>query len=246
VTDNSSGRVLDNIERAAAWGAEVAMVAAPPIFPHASPTRILGHFQEIVRHSVLPVGFYDGGETFAIPEALLPEFLDEPKLVLVKDSSALESRIPIYAASHRRRPELLLLDGDEFACIKYLEAGYDGLLLGGGVFNARLAGAIVGAIRNGDRPRAEALQKRMNDLMYRVYGGVQIECWLAGLKELLVEMGIFSTPANLLGYTLIETCRRQIRDALSGADGLDYRTDLLGPQTSPVGGPKSVRAQTSA
>jgi len=245
VTDNSSARVLDNIDKAAAWGAEIAVVAAPPVFIHVSPGRLVDHFREIVRHSPLPVGFYDGGEPLAIPEPLLPEFLDDPRLVLVKDSSSLESRIPIYAAARRRRPELLLLDGDEFACVRYLAAGYDGLLLGGAVFNARLAGAIFAAVRAGDLPRAEALQLRMSDLMYRVYGGRQIECWLAGLKGLLVEMGIFSTRTNLLGYTLTDTCRQQIRDALSGADGLGYREDLLGPATEPAG-PKFPRAQTSA
>jgi hypothetical protein len=74
----------------------------------------------------------------------------------------------------------------------------------------------------------------------------ELQCWLAGLKELLVEMGVFSNRADLLGYTLTETCRRQIRDALSGADGLGYREDLLGPPTAPAGGPEFVQAQTSA
>jgi 4-hydroxy-tetrahydrodipicolinate synthase len=69
----------------------------------------------------------------------------------------------------------------------------------------------------------------MNDLMLRVYGGPKIECWMSGLKELLVQMGIFSTATQLLGYPLTEGCRRQISEAVSGADGLGYRADLLEP-----------------
>ena len=42
-TDNSAARVLDNMEKAAAWGAEVAVVAAPDFFLNATPARLLGH-----------------------------------------------------------------------------------------------------------------------------------------------------------------------------------------------------------
>jgi hypothetical protein len=69
----------------------------------------------------------------------------------------------------------------------------------------------------------------MNDLMLRVYGGAKIECWMTGLKELLVQMGIFTSNANLLGSPLTETCRRQITEAVSGADGLGYKSDLFDP-----------------
>jgi 4-hydroxy-tetrahydrodipicolinate synthase len=64
--------------------------------------------------------------------------------------------------------------------------------------------------------------------MYRVYGGTKIECWLSGLKELLVRMGVFSTRNNLLEYPLTEECRAQIAAAVDGSDGLGYRADLLG------------------
>jgi len=84
-------------------------------------------------------------------------------------------------------------------------------------------------VRAGDLAEAQRVQERMNDLMRRVYGGPKIECWMSGLKELLVQMGLFSTSHNLLGFPLTDHCRRQIADALSGADGLGYRADLLDP-----------------
>ena len=128
----------------------------------------------------------------------------------------------------KARPELVVLDGDEFNCVSYLRAGYSGLLLGGGIFNGAIANRLIAAVRAGDIVEAERLQARMNDLMLRVYGGPKIECWLTGLKELLVQMGIFSTNVNTLDYPLTETCRAEIAAALSGADGLGYRADLLG------------------
>ena len=108
-----------------------------------------------------------------------------------------------------------------------MQAGYDGLLLGGGIFNAALAIKIVAAVRAGEIARATELQERMNDLMYRVYGGPKIECWMTGLKELLVQLGVFSTNLNLLGYPLTDQCRTQIKAAVSGTDGLGYRADLI-------------------
>ncbi len=230
VTDNSIGRVLANIEQAAAWGAAIAVVDAPWILFNGTPARKLAHYREIVRHSALPVGLYDRGEhsSNALPDAHLPELLAEPNLVMVKDSSQSDLRRDIYLKACQARPELVVLNGDEFNCVGYLRAGYSGLLLGGGVFNGALANRIMAAVRAGRFTEAERLQARMNDLMHRVYGGPKIECWLTGLKELLVQMGIFSTNANTLGYPLTAECLAQIRGAVDGSDGLGYREDMFG------------------
>lgn len=230
VTDNSIGRVLANIEQAAAWGAEIAVVDAPWILFNGTPARKLAHYREIVRQSALPVGLYDRGENSsnAVPDILLPELLAETNLVMVKDSSQSDTRRAIYLKACKSRPDLIVLNGDEFNCVSYLQAGYNGLLLGGGVFNGALANRIMAAVRAGNLAEAERLQARMNDLMYRVYGGPKIECWLTGLKELLVQMGIFSTNVNTLGYPLTPDCLAQIRGAVDGSDGLGYRADLFG------------------
>jgi dihydrodipicolinate synthase/N-acetylneuraminate lyase len=228
VTDNSAIRTLDNIDRAAAWGAGLAVVEAPYFFFNDSPARLVAYYREIARRSVLPIGFYDRERAYSIPHANLPELLAEPNVVMIKDSSSSPERRRLYLLARQRRPDLLLLSGDEFDCVSYLRAGYDGLLLGGGIFNGALARRIIAAVRADDDAQALALQQRMNDLMLRVYGGPKIECWLAGLKELLVQLGIFSTHANLLDYPLTEHCRAQIRAAVTGTDGLGFGADLRG------------------
>lgn len=229
VTDNSVARTLDNVAAAAAWGAEIAVVAQPYFFLNGTPERQLQFYREIARNSVLPVGFYDRGKAspYVLPEAYLPEVVQEPNIALVKDSSQMPAHRDVFLEARKRRPELVLLDGDEFDCASYLEAGYDGLLLGGGIFNAGLAHRILRAVKSGNKDEAARLQQRMNDLMLRVYGGPKIECWMTGLKELLVQMGLFSTHTNLLDYPLTETCRQQISDAVTGADGLGYKSDLF-------------------
>ena len=231
VTDNSSVRTLANVEQAAAWGAEIAVVAQPYFFLNGTPDRQLTFYREIARRSVLPMGFYDRGKAspYMMPETHLAELLAEPNIAMVKDSSQLPAHRDVFIAARKRRPDLILLDGDEFDCVSYLQAGYDGLLLGGGIFNAGLALRIIRAVRAGDATEAARLQARMNDLMLRVYGGPKIECWMTGLKELLVQMKIFSTRSNLLDYPLTDECRRKITEAVSGADGLDFRSDFFEP-----------------
>jgi len=231
VTDNSAGRTLHYAGLAAKWGAEIAVVAQPYFFLNATPDRQLAFYRDIARASALPVGFYDRGKNspYMMPDSHLDELLNEPNIALVKDSSTMPSHRDLFLAVRRRRPDLILLDGDEFDCTTYIAAGYDGLLLGGGIFNAGLAHRIIRAARAGNLEESRRLQARMDDLMLRVYGGPKIECWMSGLKELLVQMKIFSTGTHLLDYPLTDTCRQQITEALSGVDGLGYRSDLLDP-----------------
>ena len=231
VTDNSAERTLANIEQAAGWGVELAVVAQPYFFLNATPERQLAYYRGIARRSALPMGFYDRGKAspYQLPDAQLAELLAEPNLAMVKDSSQSPAHRALFLAARTQRPGLVLLDGDEFDAVTYLSAGYDGLLLGGGIFNGGIARRIIRAVKNGDMAEAARQQARMNDLMWRVYGGPKIECWLTGLKELLVQMKIFSTNVNLLDYPLTAECRRQITEAVSGADGLGYRADLFEP-----------------
>ena len=233
VTDNSAIRTLRNIERSAALGVEIAVVAQPYFLLNATADRQLAFYREIARSSPLPLGFYDRGKAspYLMPETHLAELLEEPNIAMVKDSSQLPAHREVFLAARTRRPGLVLLNGDEFDCVTYLQAGYDGLLLGGGIFNAGLAQRIIRAVRAREGDEAMRWQARMTDLMLRVYGGPKIECWMTGLKELLVQMGLFSTRTNLLGYPLTDACLRQITDAVSGADGLGYRQDLFEPVT---------------
>ena len=49
--------------------------------------------------------------------------------------------------------------------------------------------------------------------MYDCFGGPSISCWLAGEKQMLVELGIFQTPLCLMNYQLTPECAEAIRHA---------------------------------
>jgi len=216
VTDNSAARILDNMRVAAEEGADIAVIAPPYFLLNATPQTVQALYQRAIRESPLPVGIYDRGthSSIVVSDDALKEVYAEEKVVLVKDSTGEPGRREIALAAREKRPELCLLNGNEFNCVEYLQAGYDGLLLGGGIFNGYLAGQIMAAVAAGDIDLANRLQQHMNQMMYAVYGGEQIECWLSGQKKLLVEMGIFSTWRSYLDYPLTASCERAIREVI--------------------------------
>ena len=222
VTDNSAARILDNIHAAKQDGAEVAVIGPPLFLLNASPENLLKLYREAIRKSPLPVGIYDKGSysSVIIPEKVLKAIYSEKNVILVKDSSTDPNRRNIALEVRKRRTDLSLLSGDEFNCVEYLRAGYDGLLLGGGIFNGYLAGRIIEAVLCGDFSRAERLQKQMNDIMYKIYGGKELTCWLSGLKQMLVEMKVFRTRNNYLNYPLHSACRSGIKRVLKTEQAL--------------------------
>ncbi|MDP6439332.1 MAG: dihydrodipicolinate synthase family protein [Candidatus Brocadiia bacterium] len=216
VTDNSAARILDNIRAAKRNGADIAVIA-PPYFQFPLLVgRTLRLYQEAIRKSPLPVGIYDrpGPNGFAVSNADLAKIYAEKRVILVKDSSSDPGRRKIALAARRKRPALRLLNGNEWQCDVYMKAGYDGLLLGGGVFNGYLANMLVAAATAGDFALVERLQKRLTRIMFAVYGGKKLTCWLSGEKKLLVEMGIFRTWKNFPDYPLTASCVKAIAHVL--------------------------------
>jgi len=216
VTDNSSARILENMKAAKAEGADIAVIAPPYFISNPTSDHLRRIYLDAINRSPLPVGIYDRGKfsPVFVPDLVLRELYAHPRVVIAKDSSAVPERMKIALEVKKKRPSFCLLNGDEFHCVPYLKAGYDGLLLGGGVFNGYLARTIFDAVRAGDLSEAEKLQALMNRLMFAVYGGKKISCWLAGEKYLLMRLGIFRTYLNYPQYPLSVSCRRAIEKTL--------------------------------
>lgn len=234
ITDNSTRRMLNHIERLVHAGADYAVVASPYFLMNTSPRRLLDLYLQVIRRSPLPIGFYDRGfraAQYLVEKELLPELLAEPNLKLVKDSSVDPERRAVYLQAGSTRSDLSVFTGDEFQCVEPLAEGYDGLLLGGGIFNGRLADGIVRAVSQGRIEEARRIQERMNELMFRVYGGPNVTCWLTGLKYLLVRLQIFSSTSSYLDYPLTPECRNAIEEITDGEDADGYLADLLAKET---------------
>lgn len=221
VTDNSVPRILENIRQVAAEGADCVIIAPPPVFMNATPVRIAAHFMEAADSSPLPVGIYDTGRhrAIAIDEDRLVEIYLRPNVVLVKDSSGSPSRREAALAARRAKPGLVLFNGDEFRCLEYLQAGYDGCMFGGAVAVARRVARIVALLAAGRFEAAQEEDAAMKAFLHGIYGGADIACWLTGLKHYLVRRGLFSSSSSYLGYPLTEACRSFIENCAE--DGLE-------------------------
>ncbi len=213
ITDNSAERMIENIERYKDTGVDM-FVIAPPFF-HVGATQefIYELFIKVIEASPLPIGIYNRGKfsSVLIEPDTLAKIISHPKVMLVKDSASQpEYTKVILEVRNRRRGELYAFTGNEFDCVNFLREGYDGLLLGGGCFNGAMAVEIFKLCREGKFEEAQQRQEHMNEVMYRVFGGKDIKCWMAGQKTLMVRLGIFNTARSFFSYKLNDECSREI------------------------------------
>ncbi len=211
-SDNSVPRILENVQLAAEAGADYAIIASPATFMNATPERVTALFTEAVNASPLPVGIYDLGKhrPVVIPEARLKEIYLLPNVHLVKDSSGAPARRTAALAARQEKPALQLFNGDEFHCMEYLQAGYDGFMFGGAAAIAPQLNRIAQLYAAGRLEEAAAVDAEMKEVLYGIYGGKSIACWLTGLKYYMVRRGLFSTTTSFLGYPLTDECRAYI------------------------------------
>lgn len=212
VTDNSAPRIVDKIKQAREDGADYAVIAPPHFMMNVSPKTIRELYLEAIRKSTLPVILYhfgEGGKT-PMPLNVIKELLQEKKVVAMKDSSNDPRYRQAAMAVRHQRNDLRVLNGAEFDCVEYIEAGYDGLMLGGAAFNGYLAQNIFDAVKEGNITGANKMQTRMNRIMFATYGGKKIQCWLAGEKYLLMQLGVFRTYQNHPRFELTESCRKAV------------------------------------
>ena len=212
VSDNSSGRVLERLEAIARWGADFGVVAQPYFLFNTSPDRLLKFYTDIFDRSPVPVIFYDRGKaaTVSIPPEILGEIASHPRVAMIKDSSADLDRLSRMQAAQKTRPELIILSGNELGYIDALNAGVNGAFAGGGVITARALRCCQDLHQSGDQAAAEEWDRVTREVLFAMYGGPTISCWLAGLKYALVRLGVFSSWNNLLGYNLTDECKTAV------------------------------------
>ncbi|MBE6384042.1 MAG: dihydrodipicolinate synthase family protein [Lentisphaerae bacterium] len=218
ITDNSAERMIENLERYQDCGIDIAVIA-PPFFQLAADKGdfIYELYKQVFDASQIPVGLYNRGKyssVYVTPE-VLGRLMDDPKVILCKDSASQpDFTEAIMAAKARRNGTLTVLTGNEFDCVTYLKAGYDGVLFGGGCFNGAYAAEMCRLAYAGKYDEAQALQEHLSEVMYKVFGGKNIACWMAGQKELMVRLNVFNTAKTYLNYQLTEECSKMIDEVI--------------------------------
>lgn len=216
ITDNSAERMIENLERYQEL-IDIAVIAPPFFQRDANDDFLVDLYNQVIEASKIPVGIYNRGKyssVYITPE-VLSRILDNPKVILCKDSASMpEFTAAIMEVKKRRNGEIAVLCGDEFNCVEYLKQGYDGVLFGGGCFNGAYAAEMCRLAAAGEYARAQKIQDHLAEVMYKVFGGKNIECWLAGQKELMVRLNVFNTAKTFLSYQLTEECSRMIDEVI--------------------------------
>jgi 4-hydroxy-tetrahydrodipicolinate synthase len=217
VTDNSALRIIDNIKRIADTGVDIAVIAPPFFVINSTQDYLKKLYLEVIEASPLPIGIYHLGKNTKtlVETGTVTEIISHPKVKIIKDSSADPATMAaIVQARNQRNGELFALNGNEFDCVTYAHAGYDGALLGGACFNGLMANEILRLAKLGQNDGAKSLQTRMNELMFDIFGGKDIHCWLAGQKLLMVKLGVFSTNKTIINYSVDAACEKAIDAAV--------------------------------
>ncbi|MFI4913090.1 MAG: dihydrodipicolinate synthase family protein [Sedimentisphaeraceae bacterium JB056] len=222
VTDNSYSKVIDKINDAKADGGDIAIIAEPWFCACMSEAALLKYYLESAEKSRLPVGIYSRGAK-EIPAKLYKQILAHPNVKIFKDSSLNDEIMNIALEAKQTRSDLFVMTGYELGMPKYLKAGYDGILAGGGILIGAVANQMIEAAKAGEFDKLEGLQQHCESIFYPAYGGRKITSWLTGLKYTLVKMGIFSTTAGYLKYDLTESVKADI------ARMLEEEKDVLLP-----------------
>jgi hypothetical protein len=68
--------------------------------------------------------------------------------------------------------------------------------------------------KTGDIAGAQAMQDHMNEVMTKVFGGEGLPCWLAGQKQIMVELGIFNTRKTIINYQISDECIKTIKSVV--------------------------------
>lgn len=218
ITDNSAERMIENINYYADTGIDLAVIAPPFIQPHAENDQdfLYELYLKTIEASPMPIGIYHRGASASVviaPETIA-RLAAHPKVLTIKDSSCnSHDTEAIIAARDALKPikPFYAYNGNEFDVVGAALNGYDGMMIGGACFNGKMSKEIFELTRRGSLDEAQSLQKRLNTLMYECFGGRDISCWLAGEKQLMVELGVFSDSTCLMNYHLTRKCAEDIK-----------------------------------
>ena len=219
ITDNSILRLLDNLRRGTDAGIDMAVIAPPNAAINFDQDYLYRLYSSVARASPIAIGIYHRGAAAAVevhPETIA-ELVANENILMLKDSACRKHDTEVILSARnalRGKRRFFAYCGNEFDCAGAALAGYDGMTIGGGCFNGKMAKEIFELARAGQVDEARHLQERMNNLMFDVFGGKDISYWLAGQKQLMVELGIFSSNYCLCNYRLDPSYIPTIKAAL--------------------------------
>jgi dihydrodipicolinate synthase/N-acetylneuraminate lyase len=196
IEDNPAKLMLDNIKRVEDYGIDIAVISFPFTPVDIEPEYLKRLYFKVIKKSSLPIALYHVNRASPIP--LFVEIILQPKVILVANCTNDPHKTAIILNTAKgRENKLFTLGSNEANCISPVKFGYDGVLLNTACFTGFMADGILRLAREGRTEDAVEVQSYMNSILVDVLG-MDFEYFLAGQKQILVELGIFNTAKNLL------------------------------------------------
>jgi 4-hydroxy-tetrahydrodipicolinate synthase len=209
---NNTATAIASTRRAAAMGADAALVVAP--YYNKPDQRMLeAHYRAVADEGGLPVVVYNvpGRTSCNVEATTLVRLAQHPRIVAVKEASAnLEQIMTIV----RDRPAgFSVLSGDDSWTYPLLTLGGDGVIsVASNEIPAEMA-RLCSLARAGDWDGARALHERLLDLMRANF----ISPNPVPVKAALAEMGLIEDVLRLPLLPMADELRPRLRAALESA-----------------------------
>jgi 4-hydroxy-tetrahydrodipicolinate synthase len=219
---NNTATAVAATRRAAALGADAALVVAP--YYNKPDQRMLeAHYRTVADDGGLPVVVYNvpGRTGCNIEASTLLRLAEHPRIVAVKEASAnLDQMMTIL----RDRPDgFAVLSGDDFLAFPLLALGGDGVIsVASNEVPAEMA-RLCALGRAGDWTAARALHERLLDLMRINF----ISPNPVPVKAALAEMGLISDVLRQPLLPLADELRPRLRAVLAAVGALPATESLV-------------------
>lgn len=182
---SSTGKTIEQTRRAAALGADAALVVTPP---YVRPTQpgLLAHFRAVADDGALPIVLYNvPGRTGCdmLPETMA-ELAGHTRIIGIKEArNDVERMIALLRLKSR---DFVVLSGDDPTACRALLAGADGVVsVASNLLPCAFRG-LCGLAHAGKHDAAEALDARL----HAVYAFLGVEPNPTPLKAILALQGI--------------------------------------------------------
>lgn len=182
---SNTARTIELTRRAAACGADAALVVTPP---YVRPTQagLVAHYRAVADDGALPVVLYNvpGRTGCDLLPATVAELVDHPRIVAIKEARAEPERMAELLAL--RSPTFAVLSGDDPTATQAMLAGADGVIsVASNAIPASMR-RLCDLARAGRRADAEALDAELQP----VFEFMGVEPNPIPLKAVLARQGI--------------------------------------------------------
>lgn len=209
IEDNPAKLMIHDIKRIKDIGIDIAVIGFPFTPVDIEDKYLKELYFSVLEKSPLPIALCHVNRLASA--SLLGEILLHPKVILVKNfSSDPGITAMILNTVKGREKELFSLGGNEANCMPSVGRNYDGYILNSACFTGFLSNTVFEFAKAGRIKDAREIQDYINSILFKIFG-LNLENYLVGRKQMMLELGIFNTAKTLQDYEISDECLTAIK-----------------------------------